>query len=166
MRVEELFNALRARDVAQASKLLSEGVDVNAQTSIGEGVWSFVIPEGREAVKLALNCGADPNSIDAAGRNALYWAIMADESDVIKMLLDHGANVEYSTSLGYGLLHDAASWGKSQALVALLPIVTDQMLLAEDVEGLTPLQEALRGKFTTCAEAVRDEMRRRGLHEK
>ena len=69
---DTLFRALAALEIQTVEALICEGVDVNLHTDIGEGVWSYVAPQGVAAVKLALQFGADPNLSDVAGRDSLY----------------------------------------------------------------------------------------------
>jgi ankyrin repeat protein len=60
-----------------------------------EGVtyeWSEA--ESLEAVKMCLNLGIDPNVVDDEGRTALHGAAHKGRTEVIQLLVDHGANME------------------------------------------------------------------------
>jgi ankyrin repeat protein len=50
--------------------------------------------ENLEAVKMCLDLGIDPNAVDDEGRTALHGAAHKGRNDVIKLLVDRGANLE------------------------------------------------------------------------
>ena len=100
--------AAQSGDVALMKLLLAQGADPKIATAhndtalavaagIGwvEGVtfeWSPV--ESLEAVKMCLDLGIDPNVPDDQGRTALHGAAHKGRTDVIQLLVDHGANLE------------------------------------------------------------------------
>jgi hypothetical protein len=60
-----------------------------------EGVtfeWSAA--QSLEAVKMCLDLGIDVNAADDQGRTALHGAAHKGRTDVIQLLVDHGANLE------------------------------------------------------------------------
>jgi ankyrin repeat protein len=60
-----------------------------------EGVTFDWSPEqSLEAVKLCLDLGIDPNVADDEGRTSLHGAAHKGRTDVIQLLVDHGANLE------------------------------------------------------------------------
>ena len=50
------------------------------------------IVNNTEMAKLVLGSGADPNFADLTGRSALHWAVDNDNHDLVKLLLESGAN--------------------------------------------------------------------------
>jgi ankyrin repeat protein len=50
--------------------------------------------ESLEAVKMCLDLGIDPNAVDDQGRTALHGAAHKGRTEVIQLLVDHGANLE------------------------------------------------------------------------
>jgi len=50
--------------------------------------------ESLEAVKMCLDLGIDPNVSDDQGRTALHGAAHKGRTEVIQLLVDHGANLE------------------------------------------------------------------------
>ncbi|XP_032949736.1 ankyrin repeat domain-containing protein 45 isoform X3 [Rhinolophus ferrumequinum] len=87
---------------------------------------------------------------DVIGRNLLYAACMAGQSDVIRALAKYGVNLNEKTARGYTLLHCAAAWGRLGTLKALVD-------LDVDVEALNFREErardvAARYSQTACVE--------------
>ncbi|XP_069890568.1 ankyrin repeat domain-containing protein 45 isoform X1 [Dipodomys merriami] len=87
---------------------------------------------------------------DIVGRNLLYAACMAGQSDVIRALARYGVNLNEQTTRGYTLLHCAAAWGRLETLKALVD-------LDVDIEALNFREEkardvAARYNQTECVE--------------
>ncbi|HLI82530.1 MAG TPA: ankyrin repeat domain-containing protein [Bryobacteraceae bacterium] len=102
------LRAAQSGDVTLMKLLLAHGADPKIATAhndtalavasgIGwvEGVtfeWSPA--ESLEAVKMCLDLGVDVNAQDDQGRTALHGAAHKGRTDVIQLLVDHGANLE------------------------------------------------------------------------
>jgi hypothetical protein len=90
-----LLDASEAGDVAEITKLLDAGADVNA-TFNGDG--SPLIVASREghvaAVQLLLDHGADADMGVPGDGNALIMAAREGHEDVVKLLLDRGASID------------------------------------------------------------------------
>jgi uncharacterized protein len=100
--------AAQSGDVELMKLLLAHGADPKIATAhndtalavasgIGwvEGVtfeWSE--KQNVEAVKMCLDAGIDVNAADGEGRTALHGAAHKGRTEVIQMLVDHGANLE------------------------------------------------------------------------
>ena len=86
--------------------------------------------------------GADINKADDYGRTPLHVAAAADYSEMIRFLLDHGANV-HVTSAGEGQtpLHYAAKNEAVQCVKILLAFGAD--IDARDFKLRSPLQVGL-----------------------
>uniref|UniRef100_A0A8C5UN73 Ankyrin repeat domain 45 n=2 Tax=Microcebus murinus TaxID=30608 RepID=A0A8C5UN73_MICMU len=87
---------------------------------------------------------------DIVGRNLLYAACMAGQSDVIRALAKYGVNLNEKTTRGYTLLHCAAAWGRLETLKVLVE-------LDVDIEALNFREErardvAARYSQTECVE--------------
>jgi hypothetical protein len=60
-----------------------------------EGITYEWSPEQNlEAVRMCLELGIDPNAVDDEGRAALHGAAHKGRNEVIRILVDHGANLE------------------------------------------------------------------------
>lgn len=102
------LRAAQSGDVALMKLLMAHGADPKIMTAhndtalavaagIGwvEGITYEWSPEqSLEAVKMCLDFGIDPNVADDEGRTALHGAAHKGRTDVIQLLVDHGANLE------------------------------------------------------------------------
>jgi ankyrin repeat protein len=100
--------AAQSGDTSLLKLLLAHGADPNLATDFGdtalsaaagigwvEGVtYEHSVAENVEAVRLLLNLGLDPNSANHDGRTPLMGAALKGRSDVVRLLVDHGAKLE------------------------------------------------------------------------
>lgn len=92
-----LMAAAESGDVAIVKLLLQKGATVNAKTPAGET--ALLRAAGFNKIKtviLLLNAGANANVYDSQGATPLSKAVLSnlstDNTDFVKLLLDHGAN--------------------------------------------------------------------------
>jgi uncharacterized protein len=102
------LRASQSGDVTLMKLLLEHGADPKIPTAHGvtalavasgigwvEGITYEWSPEqSLEAVRMCLNFGIDPSQADDEGRTALHGAAHKGRTDVIRLLVDHGANLE------------------------------------------------------------------------
>jgi ankyrin repeat protein len=100
--------ASQSSDTALMKLLLKYGADPRIPTTFGdtaltaaggigwvEGVtYERSAEENVEAVRMLLDLGLPPNAANADGRTALMGAAMKGRTDVIKLLVERGANIE------------------------------------------------------------------------
>ncbi|KAJ7033224.1 ankyrin repeat-containing domain protein [Mycena alexandri] len=55
--------------------------------------------------RLLLSAGADTISLDKSGKSALHYAVMAHDLDLVKLLLDNGAEIPEPDPHGYCIIH-------------------------------------------------------------
>ncbi|HEY4360965.1 MAG TPA: ankyrin repeat domain-containing protein [Bryobacteraceae bacterium] len=157
------WRASQSGDLVLMKLLLSRGADPKIATAhnvtplavasgIGwvEGItfeWSEA--ENIEAVKLCLDLGIDPNIHDDEGRVALHGAAHKGRNEVVKLLVDHGAQLD-AHDLGSRDTVNGAMVG-----VTWIPLHYSQGLVRVGVQSAIahPETEAL----------LRDLMKQRGL---
>ena len=92
-----LVQAVEANDCERVKRLLDEGADVNAKNDAGKPC--LVIAAKNQAdleiIRLLVSApGVDVNAKDSVG-SALNYAVYNDDFDTTKVLLEHGAQLDY-----------------------------------------------------------------------
>jgi ankyrin repeat protein len=114
----KLIDAIEVNDTVTASSLISSG-SVNLD---GEP-WPLhhAARDGRvEIMTLLLDAGADINAVDENRNTACYFAIVYDEFDALKLLVERGANLGVVNSNGRSLLSIVGQNSKTERFVILL----------------------------------------------
>jgi len=90
---DQLFEAVRKGDTAAVTAALDKGADVNAKFRYGTTALFKAAERGNaEVTKVLLDRGADVNVKDTFYRaTAMSWALQNDHLDVVKLLLQKGA---------------------------------------------------------------------------
>src|SRR5436190_9774373 len=136
--VTPLMHAALYRDLPSLRRLLELGADLNAKNDAGVTALMWAVDD-LEITRLLLDRGADPNVRSVDGRTPLLLAAgRAGGSDVVQLLLDHGAKVE-----GQPLLVPAGDAGDAATIRLLLDRGVDTATLPNDL--------AMR---TGCADCV------------
>ncbi len=89
-----------------------------------------------KAAKQHLMAGVSPDLRAKSGWVPLHYASGGHHYDIVKLLIDHGANVDAEAS-GYTPLHNAAYRGSLE--ITKLLIVKGANINASDINGDTPL---------------------------
>ncbi|RSL97643.1 hypothetical protein CDV31_012921 [Fusarium ambrosium] len=142
--------------------LIGEGVDLNAplaygRTSLLEAILSNQGMAGAAMVQRLLEKGADVAAQSSDGWAALYLAVYYKQPEVVRLLLEHGADVNQKNKdlgwigLGDGVtaLHVAARIG-SEAIARLL-IKAGADVRAADEDGMTVLYKAVSNGCASLA---------------
>ena len=102
------LRAAQSADVELMKLLLTHGADPTIATNnnvtalaVAAGIgWVQGVTyerserESREAVKMCLDLGIDPNVVDRDGRTALHGAAHKGRNDIVQMLVDRGARLD------------------------------------------------------------------------
>ena len=89
------------------------------------GIMDLVRNGDIEAVRAALDAGADVNAKSPDGTTALQWAVHGDQESMVELLLEVGANVGITNRYGVGSASLAAENGNSIILARLLEAGTN-----------------------------------------
>lgn len=121
-----------------AKKLISYGVDVDAQNLSGRTALSETCRTGRKDMAvLLIDSGANVNATDTLGRTVLMDAVQGQNLDMVKLLLNNGANAGVQDMNGRSAYHDAAQTGKIEIINAIRDVGGNP--LSRAANGDTPL---------------------------
>ncbi|NXJ93323.1 ASB3 protein, partial [Corythaixoides concolor] len=91
-----------------------------------------------ESVRVLLEAGADPNEVTTDATTALFLAVENEDANVVKFLLQHGADVQGPHSWsGWNSLHQASFQGCTEIMKILLEKGASKECV--DDFGITPL---------------------------
>jgi ankyrin repeat protein len=132
-----LLEAIRAKDLEHVRRVLDRGAKVN---TVGYTPLSLAVTcRQEEIVLLLLHRGANPNSRDNCGATAIALAAYLGDTNVAKLLLDAGANVDLEMAL-------ECAAGQGNADCVRLLVKSKANLDARGFSGRTALHEAaMRG---------------------
>lgn len=109
----------------------------------------------KETARYLLGIGSDPNAVakNETGFTALTGAVSQNHTGVAKMLVENGANVDYSYEGGFTPLMHAAYAGNLELVKLLLEHGADPN--AKNGEGKTPLAFAREKGHDTVVELLK-----------
>ncbi|NWR72733.1 ASB3 protein, partial [Centropus unirufus] len=91
-----------------------------------------------ESLRVLLEAGADPNQVTIEETTALFLAVENGHTDIVKFLIQHGANVKGPHSWsGWNSLHEASFQGRTEIMQILLEKGASKE--CKDNFGITPL---------------------------
>lgn len=128
---------------------------VNTETTLAadmQPLASAVRKGDAAAVRLLLKQGADPNT-DWSGSTVLTWASQYGDLAVVKVLVEHHANIDTKGSNGDTPLTVAVSYGHADVVSYL--IAHGAKVNLENGRGWTPLDLAEGGRRTGIARLLR-----------
>lgn len=139
---QQLIEAAREGELSEVQGLLARGADINAKDRRKKETPLLAASrrEHSEVVALLLDKGADVSSQE--GRKALYGVSVAGHSNIVELLLAHGADPNGGIVTGRTALHAAASEGHLEAINMLLDAGAEVNLPYPDSSvsvGVTPL---------------------------
>ena len=134
--------------------LLDAGADMSAIGRAWSGgdapaLWAAAAGEHGiiEVARLLIEHGADVDQVDpTGGATALILAASTNQADMVELLLESGADINFQSSDGSTALHAAAFnqfGGRSSPEAARVLIEKGAALNTTDAEGRTPLDIAL-----------------------
>ena len=156
--VTPLVAALSQEHFQTAEFLRCNGADPNVRGHLNRTpLHSAAFYGNVQMVDILIKYGADLRAEDDVGSTLLHEASKGYGSkcpDIVRLFLDHGADVNSRRADGLTPLHDAADFGGLEAARVLIEHGAD--VQAEDNEGRTPLQIASKGGNYDMMELLRE----------
>lgn len=141
-----LHCAVRSNENVDVVKLLVEsGADIQAVTEDGKTLCHLAVINSISMTKYVLSLGLDINSMDIEGLSPLHYVVGYNENtEIVSLLIQSGADIHMTTMNGINLLHSAAMNNASS--VAMVKYVLDLGFDINDKDnnGWTPLCYASR----------------------
>ncbi|MBA4285970.1 MAG: hypothetical protein C0434_10625 [Xanthomonadaceae bacterium] len=130
----------RIGDLAALKRMLDAGVDVNSRDTLDQTpLIAAVSQNSLAAVTEVLKRGAKLDIVDKAGWAPLHFAtFFSDQTEVMKALLDAGADVNARNDRGITALYFAAATGHEAQVKLLLARGADRRIASKT--GWTPLR--------------------------
>ena len=109
-----LWSAAKRNDLAELSRLLAEGAQVDARDHRGYSPLMLAAYSGNaEAFAFLLDRGADPNTADLAGNSVLMGAAFKGHLTMVQALLARGADRSAKNQAGMDARAFAVTFGRS-----------------------------------------------------
>ena len=92
---EDLFKAVKNRDIQEIKTLISMGVDINTKDKkVGNTALMYAVNRGYpKIVSLLISHGADVNTKNKNGKTPLMVATISGYPKIVSLLISHGADV-------------------------------------------------------------------------
>lgn len=149
--IKEMLYAAGRGELVAVQGILSSGVPVNATNQVGGTALMAACASYRvEVVDYLLRAGADPNIRTKEGQTALHTAVGSSPSmpdrqrDCVRLLLNHGADINAQDRCGITPLMNAAWFGCTPSVTELLNAGATAEL--KDLQGRTAKDMAVLKK--------------------
>ncbi|XP_053669396.1 uncharacterized protein LOC128719784 [Anopheles marshallii] len=145
------------KDDALVSEIITSGFDIETRfREFHHGTCLHVVCNyGTLAMVYLIMCRARSvdylNIVDRALRTAVMWAVMGSKCDIVKLLLDSGADATLKGPYGLTVLHLAAKLGQHEAVRTILECAR-QRLTARDLMAFVNAVD--NGSWTALAWAA------------
>ncbi|GAO42024.1 hypothetical protein FPE01S_01_10370 [Flavihumibacter petaseus NBRC 106054] len=155
---QTLVDAVEARDYALMEKMLVNGADPNGYDSKGQfPLWNAVWNDDAKSVNLLIRKGASVKRPFLADKGKIYLVEIATQeghADIVRMLVDNGADIKQQYLQGYTVLHIAARRGHLDLVQYYLAQGAGVNVAADD--GTTPLELAAGKGFIEIVKVLAD----------
>ncbi|MGB6065389.1 MAG: ankyrin repeat domain-containing protein [Desulfomonilaceae bacterium] len=152
LRQERMLDAANAGDLETLKVVLAKKTDTNFRDSHGDTALILAVRQGhRDAVEALLEHGADVEMRDGKeNKTALMWANLREDKEIVKLLLQKGANPQAATKDGKTPFSVAASKGDKEMLSSFFKegrkidtASLNKAFLQAAIDGRTEVAESL-----------------------
>jgi ankyrin repeat protein len=142
---QDLIKAVESKNLKKAEKLLRSGADVKMPDSKGQfPLWVAIWNEDTAMVSLLITNGADVNqrlvNKEGVSLGCVEVACQNGLTDIVKMLVDHGVNINVKGYAGHSPLRIASRNGHSDIVKYLIGKGAE--IDSEGDDRATPLESA------------------------
>ena len=139
---QDLWQAAANNDRASAERLLAEGADAKAKNAAGNTAFDVAVESGHDALAaILLKAVAGINGRDGRGWTPLHWAIVADDWDLVRELIEAGADI---------------SLGSQQNALEIAKLMNSETKLIEVFIDAKGVDAIVRDGWTALMHAARD----------
>jgi cytochrome c len=128
----EIHNAARSGDIQALRALLSQGEEIDKQSSEGTALHVAISAGRKDIAELLIAEGADVNEEKALLGTALHIAALKGSADLAALLIAKGANIEATNNWGRTPLHMAAEFGHLEVVKVLARSGADVNIASKD----------------------------------
>jgi ankyrin repeat protein len=151
---DRLYSAIRANDLRLIKTLLDEGISANVEGPDGITPLMVAAETGSlDAMKMLIDRHADVNAKNINGSTALMWSVTDPKK--VRLLLDHGADVDVAARSGRTALI-VASFANPSAEVVRMLLAKGANVAVMDQRKVTPLNAATFGNDTATVRLLLD----------
>lgn len=148
-----MFRACDNNQVATARLLLENGIDPDAVSTYSESPLNLAIHEGQNFVKLLIDGGANVNLVGPGRfRSPLHHAVEVGEYDVVKFLIERGADVNLAGGQQRPPLHRAIKFDQGDIAELLIEAGADVNLVNHI--SMPPLHYAIEANHGRMVELL------------
>ncbi|CZR65557.1 uncharacterized protein PAC_15457 [Phialocephala subalpina] len=121
LNISRLYNAAKNGDAITVRQLVADGIPLDKRNIRGvTPLWRASESGHKEAVEVLLATSVvDVNVQSTAGQTPLFWAAAHGYSKVVRLLLDHGAKLDYTDKDGRSLLSIAQFYSQATVIAIL-----------------------------------------------
>lgn len=122
-----------------------------------EDLWDACISGNLKKANKSISKGANVNALDTrknkSGRRPLNWAAFYGHSEIVKLLLDNGADIDGQNNTGFTPVHHAVENNKKDLVILLIAAKADVSIANK--RGEKPLDTALEQKNNAIVELLK-----------
>jgi len=155
---EMVVNFIKGNKVEFPDKLELPAIDFPEKViQEQEELWDACISGDLKKAKNAILKDANVNALDTrkskSGRRPLNWAAFYGHAKIVKLLLDHGADIDAQNRTGFTAIHHAVENNQKEIVILLKSEGADARI--PNKKGAKPMDTALMNKNKAIAELLK-----------